>query len=327
MADKVRCPKCGAENYASDPKCLSCGTDLFGTGSERICPKCGYMMGRLDRQCPQCRLREAAQQQQASAPPVAAPPSVSWSGPIWSSSVGKWEKTGWAIGFALALFFGFGVGLLVHWAAGAAVGLAFGLLGRWVGRLHDRAEREGAGAGSRAAQAHAQPPEVAQAAGAVPSGQPAPVPTWKWVIYAALGSVSGVFAVIGGIIWAVAASNPNTRRLAWWTSAWGGASVVLGVFLWLLSVGSFSGFTGGVSPSAGLSQRGVTLAQYGQVQPGMTEADVFGIIGTGQETVRSDMAGIVTVMYEWPGSGSLGANMNAMFQNGRLVQKAQFGLR
>jgi len=79
--------------------------------------------------------------------------------------------------------------------------------------------------------------------------------------------------------------------------------------------------------SGGYSQDGVTLEQYAQLRPGMTEAEAFAIVGTGQEVSRSEMAGFVTVMYEWPGSGALGANMNAVFQNGRLVQKAEFGLR
>lgn len=30
-------------------------------------------------------------------------------------------------------------------------------------------------------------------------------------------------------------------------------------------------------------------------------------------------------MYQW--GGGFGANMNAIFQNGKLVQKAQFGLK
>lgn len=38
------------------------------------------------------------------------------------------------------------------------------------------------------------------------------------------------------------------------------------------------------------------------------------------------MAGITTVMFMWEGT-SFGGNMNAMFQNGKLVTKAQFGLR
>ena len=40
---------------------------------------------------------------------------------------------------------------------------------------------------------------------------------------------------------------------------------------------------------------------------------------------RNELAGTEAVMYSW--EGNLGANMNAMFQNNKLVQKAQFGLR
>lgn len=37
------------------------------------------------------------------------------------------------------------------------------------------------------------------------------------------------------------------------------------------------------------------------------------------------MASIETVMYQWVNRN--GSNMNAMFQNNKLVQKAQFGLK
>jgi len=46
--------------------------------------------------------------------------------------------------------------------------------------------------------------------------------------------------------------------------------------------------------------------------------------GPGEEISRSDIAGYTTVMYQW--KKWTGANMNAMFQNGRLVTKAQMGL-
>jgi len=70
----------------------------------------------------------------------------------------------------------------------------------------------------------------------------------------------------------------------------------------------------------------VTSSEYGQLRDGMTYSQVQAIIGApGQELSRSDLAGIVTVMYSWTNSD--GSNMNAMFQNGALVMKAQFGLR
>jgi len=58
----------------------------------------------------------------------------------------------------------------------------------------------------------------------------------------------------------------------------------------------------------------------------MSYSEVRRIIGApGEEVSRSDLAGLTTVMYSWINSN--GSNMNAMFQNDELIQKAQFGLR
>jgi hypothetical protein len=63
----------------------------------------------------------------------------------------------------------------------------------------------------------------------------------------------------------------------------------------------------------------------------MTYSEVVQILGqSGTEISRSSIAGITTVMYQWNAGGLAGlsgGNMNAMFQDGRLVSKAQFGLR
>lgn len=70
----------------------------------------------------------------------------------------------------------------------------------------------------------------------------------------------------------------------------------------------------------------VTLAEYERIREGMSYDEVTAVIGaSGTELSRSDLAGYTTVMYSWSNPG--GSNMNAMFQNGRLVNKAQFGLR
>lgn len=44
----------------------------------------------------------------------------------------------------------------------------------------------------------------------------------------------------------------------------------------------------------------------------------------------TEMAGFKTIMYMWVGSGvsgMMGGNMNAMFQNDRMMSKAQMGLK
>lgn len=71
----------------------------------------------------------------------------------------------------------------------------------------------------------------------------------------------------------------------------------------------------------------MNAANYAKIQPGMTLERVVGIVGRpDQELSRSQIGGITTVMYTWQ-AGVGGANANMMFQDGRLVQKSQFGLR
>lgn len=70
----------------------------------------------------------------------------------------------------------------------------------------------------------------------------------------------------------------------------------------------------------------VALEEYNAIREGMSYQEVASIIGDpGQEMSRSDIAGYNTVMYSW--SNKNGSNMNAMFQNDKLINKAQIGLR
>jgi len=63
-------------------------------------------------------------------------------------------------------------------------------------------------------------------------------------------------------------------------------------------------------------------------QTGMSYKEAVMIIGCeGTISSQSKMNGIETIMYTWKGSGDLGANANAMFQNNNLVSKAQAGLK
>jgi hypothetical protein len=69
----------------------------------------------------------------------------------------------------------------------------------------------------------------------------------------------------------------------------------------------------------------VTRAEYDGLKEGISYSEAVSIIGvSGEELSRSDLAGISTVMYSWTNAN--GSNMNAMFQNGKLITKAQFGL-
>lgn len=133
--------------------------------------------------------------------------------------------------------------------------------------------------------------------------------------------------------------------------AWGrlpGRAAALGI--WLLSVALFvagsamlpdapdtglrntqpaerSQATGSQRQSAPRADRTVTAAEYARLATGMTYRQAVEIIGfEGEELSRSEIAGITTVMYQWTNPGFSGANMNAMFQDGGLIQKAQFGL-
>jgi hypothetical protein len=70
----------------------------------------------------------------------------------------------------------------------------------------------------------------------------------------------------------------------------------------------------------------VSKAQYAALKSGMSYAQVVSILGCeGDELSSSEFSGYSTVMYMWEGD-SFGANMNVMLLNGKLVNKAQFGL-
>jgi hypothetical protein len=76
----------------------------------------------------------------------------------------------------------------------------------------------------------------------------------------------------------------------------------------------------------------VTMEKYNRIRTGSSYWTVTQIVGPGQELSRSHFPGVpgytdslTTIMYQWINPD--GSNMNAMFQNDKLVQKAQFGLR
>lgn len=72
---------------------------------------------------------------------------------------------------------------------------------------------------------------------------------------------------------------------------------------------------------------GISAAEFKELQTGMTQAEVSAIVGSEGEVIsENEIAGTRTVMVQWDGESGFGANANAMFQNGKLMQKSQFGL-
>jgi hypothetical protein len=85
--------------------------------------------------------------------------------------------------------------------------------------------------------------------------------------------------------------------------------------------------TGSPAP---VNNPGITVAEFAALETGMTRAQVAAVVGSAGEVIsESEIAGIHTVMVQWPAETgwSRGANANAMLQDDRLVQKAQSGLR
>ncbi len=69
------------------------------------------------------------------------------------------------------------------------------------------------------------------------------------------------------------------------------------------------------------------MENYNKLQTGMTYEQVVSILGEeGKEMSSNDIAGYRNVMQMWKAGGFTVGNMNTMFQNGALIQKAQFEL-
>lgn len=72
----------------------------------------------------------------------------------------------------------------------------------------------------------------------------------------------------------------------------------------------------------------VTLGQFENLRDGMLLEEAEYVLGCkGVLLSSSSFQGTQIVMLQWDGYGMLGANMNAMFENRRMVMKAQMGLK
>lgn len=86
------------------------------------------------------------------------------------------------------------------------------------------------------------------------------------------------------------------------------------------------------APATTYGRLTVTSDDFSQIANGMSYKDVVEIIGfQGEEMSRNKIDGVAgvmesveTVMFMWKNPD--GSNMNAMFQNNKLMQKSQFGL-
>ena len=79
------------------------------------------------------------------------------------------------------------------------------------------------------------------------------------------------------------------------------------------------------------SEESISLEEFNAIETGMTYEEVCGIIG-GEGTLGSSVdVGVgeqyKTEIYQWTGEGTLGANANVTFQGGKVVSKAQMGLK
>ncbi len=69
----------------------------------------------------------------------------------------------------------------------------------------------------------------------------------------------------------------------------------------------------------------VTMENFKKLKNGMSYKQVVEILGKeGELLSENEVAGTKTEMYQW--KAGMMSNMNAMFQNDKLMSKAQFGL-
>lgn len=156
-----------------------------------------------------------------------------------------------------------------------------------------------------------------------------------------LGFISFLIPFVGlilGIVFVVK-QFPSDKHTGTICLSW----AIIGLVLALLLIGPFSILprriystkpeAGFVMPSISIAEPIVTFNEYKLIQTGMSYEEVTLIVGAGGEELSRNkidgipgvMESVETIMYQWVNDN--GSNMNAMFQNDKLVQKAQFGLK
>ena len=72
----------------------------------------------------------------------------------------------------------------------------------------------------------------------------------------------------------------------------------------------------------------LNLEKFNKIETGMSYQEVVNIIGEeGTVLSESEIGNIKSIIYSWYGEGSIGANANVTFQNGKVVSQAQVGLK
>lgn len=74
----------------------------------------------------------------------------------------------------------------------------------------------------------------------------------------------------------------------------------------------------------------ISLEEFNAISSGMSYDEVFKIVGSRGEVLSESGSELGdayhTITFSWVGEGTLGANANVMFQGGKVISKAQFGL-
>lgn len=157
------------------------------------------------------------------------------------------------------------------------------------------------------------------------------------VVLEVLTAADATAALVKGAGAAETAAVPSKRRgkAGCWTWIGGGlfgvvALIIIGAPETPPSNPASGGTAIVAAPPAARPQRNspaINAAEFAALRTGMSRAAATEIVGSPGELIsESDIAGYRTIMVQWQGDG-FGANANAMFQNDRLISKAQLGLK
>ncbi len=81
------------------------------------------------------------------------------------------------------------------------------------------------------------------------------------------------------------------------------------------------------TPASAPNDPTITASEFAAIRTGMTVDQVRAVVGgSGEVLAETDIAGMKGLVLMWEGRGSIGANANVQFQDGRVIGKAQIGL-